>query len=60
MFFWGSDGALATCVKCGAEHEVEVDAALNLTTGKKKTMVMLVPVWGAKNASEGRADIGGN
>ena len=50
MFFWGLDGSGVTCVKCGAEHEVEVDAALDLSSGEKREVVMLVPVERAKDA----------
>jgi hypothetical protein len=60
MFFWGPDGARVTCVGCGREHEVEVDAALDLGSGETREVVMLVLVWGAKNESEGRADAGEN
>jgi ribosomal protein S27E len=52
MLFWSHDGAKVTCVKCGAEHEVEVDAVLNLSTGEKTELVLLVPVWGGKNENE--------
>jgi hypothetical protein len=33
--FWPSDGARLTCPNCGVAHEVEVDAALDLTTKER-------------------------
>jgi transcription elongation factor Elf1 len=42
--FWAQDGARLMCVNCGLAHEVEVDAALDLTTGKRTKVVMLVAV----------------
>jgi hypothetical protein len=56
MFFWGPDGARVTCVKCGAEHEIEVDAALNLSSGERTAVVMLVPVERGE-VSEARARV---
>jgi hypothetical protein len=55
IFFWGPDGSKITCAKCGTEHEVEVDAALSLSTGETREVVMLVVVWGAKN--DDRVDV---
>jgi hypothetical protein len=59
MFFWGLDGAKITCVKCGTVHEVEVDAALDLGSGEKTEVVLLVPL-ARVNGSEGRADVSEN
>ena len=56
--FWPVDGAKLTCFGCGLAHEVECDEALNLTTGERTELVMLVPVWGAKN--DGRLDVSQN
>ncbi len=42
--FWAQDGAKVTCPNCGLNHEVECDQMLNLTTGKRTEVVMLVPV----------------
>jgi hypothetical protein len=59
MFFWGPDGARVTCVKCGREHEIERDEALDLGSGERTEVVMLVPV-DKNSASESRVDISSN
>ena len=41
--FWPQDGARLTCPNCGETHEVECDEMLDLTTGEKTEIVMLVP-----------------
>ena len=60
MFFWGRDGARVTCVKCGTSHEIERDKTLDLGSGEKREVVMLVPVEKAKDEGEGRADVSEN
>jgi hypothetical protein len=42
MLFWPRDGARLTCPNCGLIHEVECESALNLITGEKMEVVMLV------------------
>lgn len=40
--FWPQDGTGLTCPDCGVAHEVECDEVLDLTTGEKTNVVLLV------------------
>jgi predicted RNA-binding Zn-ribbon protein involved in translation (DUF1610 family) len=44
MLFWSKDEAIVKCPKCGSEHEVERGEALNLSSGKKSEVALLVLV----------------
>jgi hypothetical protein len=44
MRFWPVDGSQVNCPNCGCAHEVEVDEALNLSSGETKDIALLVPV----------------
>jgi hypothetical protein len=43
VHFWALERAKLMCVGCGVHHEVEVDAALDLSSGERTEIVMLVP-----------------
>ena len=55
IHFWPRDGARVTCVNCGLDHEVECDSALNLSSGEKTDVAMLVAVWSVK--TDGQVDV---
>jgi uncharacterized Zn finger protein (UPF0148 family) len=42
--FWPIDGSEVNCPSCGYAHEVEVDETLNLSSGEKKQIALLVTV----------------
>ena len=40
--FWPLDGAKLTCPNCGLNHEIECDEMLDLNSGERTAVVMLV------------------
>jgi hypothetical protein len=42
--FWPIDGSEVTCPGCGAEHEVEIDTALNLSSEKETKLAWMILV----------------
>jgi hypothetical protein len=42
MRFWPVDGLKVVCPACECKHAVEIDTALNLNSGEKTEVAMLV------------------